>query len=46
MIKHFYWNNKNDFKEAWTGYVSFVKEEKPAKAPEHVSDLRDLLVEV
>lgn len=43
MIKHSYWNNKNDFKEAWRGYVSFAKEEKAAKAPEHVPDLRDLV---
>lgn len=31
------------FKEAWTGYVSFAKEEKEAKALEHVLDLRDLV---
>jgi len=45
MIKHSYWNNKNDFKEAWRGCVSFAKEEKAAKAPEHVPDLSDLFVE-
>ena len=45
LIKHAYWNNKNDFREAWERYVLFAKEEKAAKAPEHVPDLGGLLVE-
>lgn len=45
MIKHAYWNNKNDFKEAWGRYVLFAKEEEAAKALEHVSDPSGLLVE-